>query len=101
VGGEDSWQNYATDLSGQLEQILSLTNAPMDAIRQVRMTYWGHAMPIAMPSFIAQGHAADCRRPFEGRIYFVNQDNWALPAVENCLLDAAEYVPQIMLDLGG
>ena len=35
------------------------------------------------------------RRPLDDRIYFVNQDNWALPAVENCLLDAEIYVPQI------
>ena len=33
------------------------------------------------------------------RIFFVNQDNWALPAVENCLLDAEEYLPRIRAGL--
>ncbi|MHC5022431.1 MAG: hypothetical protein ACYTGG_00775 [Planctomycetota bacterium] len=39
--------------------------------------------------------------PPEWKIFFVNQDNWALPAVENCLLDAEIFVPQVLEGLEG
>ena len=29
------------------------------------------------------------------RVWFVQQDNWALPAVENCLLDAKTMTDEI------
>ena len=59
------------------------------------MTSFGHGMPIAYPGFIANGTAEAVRRPFAEKIFFVQQDNWALPAVENCLLDAEHFAPLI------
>jgi hypothetical protein len=48
---------------------------------------------------IASGITELIRRPIDDRIYFVNQDNWALPAVENSVLDANHYAPMIARDL--
>jgi hypothetical protein len=96
LNGEGSWRAYARRLAEQLPSILSLLDAAPEQVRQVRMTYFGHAMPIARPGFIASGAAAAVRRPLEGRVFFVEQDNWALPAVENCLLDAAHFAPQVL-----
>jgi hypothetical protein len=45
------------------------------------------------------GASERLRRPIADRSFFVNQDNWALPAVENCLLDAEFYLPQIRAGL--
>lgn len=59
------------------------------------MTRWGHAMPIAKPSFIADGTPQELLRPFDERVDFANQDNWALPAVENSLLDARWVADEI------
>jgi hypothetical protein len=53
-------------------------------------------MPVNSPGLMADGTIANLRRPFEGRVFFVNQDNWALPAVENSLLEAEHFVPQIV-----
>jgi hypothetical protein len=64
-------------------------------VRRVRLTRWGHAQPIAAPSFIADGHAERVREPIDGVVYFVNQDNWALPAVETALLEAFEFAPRV------
>ncbi len=30
-----------------------------------------------------------------GNVFFANQDNWALPAAENCLLDAETCAAQV------
>ncbi len=84
----------------QIRTILGLLDVPHDAVRQVRLTRWGHAVPIARPGFIAQGDAERLRRPLGDRIHFVNQDNWALPAVENSVLDAHEVAQRIERALG-
>jgi hypothetical protein len=92
---ENAWQDYAERLAPQVRKILDLFGVDYGAVRQVRMTRWGHAVPITRPGLIANGTIDRLRRPVDDRIYFVNQDNWALPAVENCLLDAEIYVPQV------
>ncbi|MGE0480948.1 MAG: FAD-dependent oxidoreductase [Phycisphaerae bacterium] len=85
---DGSWTDYAERLAPRVRQALDLLNVPTSAVRQVRMTRWGHALPFAPPGLMAQGFYDELRRPLGDRIYFVNQDNWLLPAVENSLLDA-------------
>jgi glycine/D-amino acid oxidase-like deaminating enzyme len=96
----NGWQTFAEALVPQLRRLLQLLEIAPEAVRQVRMTRWGHAMPIAQTGFIANGAAGFIRRPIEDRIYFVNQDNWALPAVETCLLEAEHFAPLIEAGLG-
>ena len=43
----------------------------------------------------ADGYAGHLRRPFDEQVYFANQDNWALPAIENSLLDARWVAEEI------
>ena len=45
-------------------------------------------MPIPRPGLIADGTVERRLDPWVTSVYFANQDNWALPAVENSLLDA-------------
>lgn len=95
----DGFENYSRAIAPQVREMLELLGVPDSAVCQVRMTRWGHAMPIARPGLIADGTAERLRRPIEERIFFVNQDNWALPAVENCLLDAEIYLPRVRAGL--
>jgi phytoene dehydrogenase-like protein len=95
----DAWDNYAQSLAEQLPSILGLFRLGVQDVAQVRMSRWGHAMPIASPGLIANGSVDALRRPIEHRIFFVNQDNWALPAVENSLLDAEYYAAQVAKSL--
>lgn len=99
LNGKATWRDYAERLAPQIDPMLELLDVPAEAVKQIRMTYFGHGMPIAYPGFIAQGTAEAVRRPFEGKVFFVQQDNWALPAVENCLLDAEHFAPQIAAGL--
>jgi hypothetical protein len=91
IDREPAWSDYAGRLAPQIDGILALLDVPRASVRQVRMTRWGHAMPIAYPGFIASGTAQQVRRPIRDRIYFVNQDNWSLPAFETCLLEAKTW----------
>jgi hypothetical protein len=92
---DSAWNDYSQALVPQVHSMLGMLGVDPAAVRQVRMTRWGHAMPLALPGLIADGVTAHLRRPIDERIFFINQDNWALPAVETCLLDAEIFVPQI------
>jgi hypothetical protein len=92
---DEAWLRNATSLAPRLREILALLNLRERDVRQIRMTRWGHAFPIAERGLIADGVLERVRQPIDDRIYFVNQDNWALPAVETCLLEAAEFAPKV------
>ncbi len=87
---DTAWQDYAANLAPQIHYMLNVLGLQPRDIDRVRMTRWGHAMPVHQ-NIIANGIVDDLRRPMEDTIYFVEQDNWALPAVENCLIDADIY----------
>jgi len=88
---DQAWETYAEQAATLVQGALGLLNVPAAAVRQVRMTRWGHPLPIARVGLIADGTIERLRRPIENRIFFVNQDNWALPAVENSLLEARTF----------
>ena len=52
-------------------------------------------MPIARPGLIANGTCELIRSPYREHMYFVQADNWALPAVETCLLEALDMAPLV------
>ncbi len=85
---DDPWRHYTELLVPQIRRMLALLDVPESAVRQVRLTRWGHAMPIPRPGLIAQGTVERAARSMDNKVFFANQDNWALPAVENSLLDA-------------
>jgi len=89
---EANWETYTAILAPQVKRILKMFDVPTTLVKQVRMTRWGHAMPIHAQGIISNGTCEEVRRPtMNDRMFFVQQDNWALPAVENCLLDAKHY----------
>lgn len=92
---ENGWSRFARDIAPQVRRILGLLKVPDSAVRQIRLTRWGHAMPNATPFLIADGVCEKMRRPIGGSVFFVAQDNWALPAVENTLLDVERFAPMI------
>ena len=96
---EEGWQHYAERAAADIRAALPVLGFAARDVIQVRLTRWGHAMPIAAPNLIASGAIEHVRRPFEGLVYFVNQDNWALPAVENCLLEAEHFAERIAREL--
>ena len=94
--GSEGWEMVqATRLAQQIGTILDVLGLTRDDVRQVRLARWGHSMPIASPRLIADGVMEELRRPFQDQIHFVHCDNWGLPAVETCLLEAEAQAPKI------
>lgn len=96
---KDAWANFAAALAPQVHEMLELFQVPARAVRQVRMTRWGHSMPLAHRFFISSGAPAILRAPYQDHIYFANQDNWALPAFETSVLEAKTMSDQILASL--
>jgi hypothetical protein len=92
---DDGWSVHAQTLARRLPALLDLLGLAPGDVREVRMARWGHAMPIARPNLIADGVLELVRQPFMEHVFFVNQDNWALPAVETSLLEAESMRPLV------
>ncbi|MEC9372737.1 MAG: hypothetical protein VYC34_02800, partial [Planctomycetota bacterium] len=95
----DALQNLGSQFVPLLADTLALVNLDLSHVEQVRLTRWGHALPIAAPNFIASGDAERAHAPIDDKVFFVQQDNWALPAVENTLLDAYAFAPLAAIGL--
>ena len=54
----------------------------------IRISRWGHALPVAQTGLIADGTLEKIRKPFRERVFFVEQDNWALPALDTSVNEA-------------
>lgn len=100
IVGEDDWRAYAALAAPQIAELAATLGIPVHHVRQVRLARWGHAMPYAVPGTYTSGLPQELRRPVMGKIWFVNQDNWLLPAVETCLTEAMWAAPQIDAALG-
>ncbi len=86
---EDSLHNYATIAAPQIRRLLALVGVGESDVASIRMARWGHAMPWAPPGAYSGDLCSDLRAPLMNRLWFANQDNWLLPAVETCLTEAA------------
>ena len=59
--------------------VLSLENSDIEGLRISR---FGHAMPLAAPGLLADGICERAHRPIQNKIFFAHQDNWANPSFE-------------------
>ena len=91
----DPIEMYAKALTAKLRDTLHLVGLSENDVLEIRMARWGHAMPVSRVGFIADGSADLVRSAYHESMHFVNQDNWALPAVENAFLDAFEVAKTI------
>ena len=71
----------------EIVQMLGVTEAD---VAGVRVTRWGHPLPLAERGLISDGIAARACAPVDGRIFFAQQDNWCSPAFEPAFASARE-----------
>lgn len=67
---------------------------PVD-LKGVRLTRWGHSLPVAMPGFLSSGLADKVNAPIGNTIFFANQDNWANPAFESSFAAVRSLLPLV------
>lgn len=76
-------------------EILPLFGLSMADVAELRLARWGHPMPVPAVGLIADGVTAQLRKPFKNRVFFVEQDNWMLAAIETCAQEAMHFAPQV------
>ncbi len=89
--GAEAETNFRQQTAASVLKILKLLDIPPSAVDQIRLTRWGHAMPVSPVGFYNAGKHNILREPIEDRIFFANQDNWALPAIETSMMEAFHF----------
>lgn len=91
-----SYERFRKDFEDQIKQeILPSLGVNPQNIVDVRLSRWGHPMPIGAPGTISKGVAEAIRKPFGKRVFFVEQDNWMLPAIETAAEEALFWAPKV------
>lgn len=94
---DESYESTRLAFEKQInEELLPLFALPQDSVIDLRITRWGHALPVAATGLIAAGVPELLKTPVGGRIFFAQQDNWALPAFEVAIAEARDAANQVL-----
>jgi hypothetical protein len=92
----DAFEHFGSRIRKDLfEKILPTLGYLNTDLADLRLTRWGHAMPLAKPGFYWSGAPKALAKPFGSRIFFVNQDTWAAPAIETCAYEALKWTAKL------
>lgn len=86
-------------ITEELKNFTATVGLNFSDIQGMRMTRWGHSLPVASKGLIKSGFLERMNQPVGGKIFFANQDNWANPAFEcsfAAAMDAAQSVRKIL-----
>lgn len=85
-----SYEKYKAKFEKQIrEDILPMLKLKQEDVIALRLTLWGHALPLSQKGFYKGGDHAILRRPFKEKVFFVEQDNWAYPSFQTGATDVA------------
>ncbi len=86
---------YRKRLLDAIPEWMKSLGLSMEDIEGIRMTRWGHAMPLASTGLIASGKLEMAHAPLGGKIFFAHQDNWASPCFESSFESARQSALKI------
>lgn len=90
------YESFRKSFEEQIErQIVPLLKMNPKSVRDLRMARWGHALPVATTGIYRGDTIAQLRAPFRDRVFFVEQDNWACPALTTGATESALISPQV------
>lgn len=69
--------------------ILPLLSLQQKDVVDMRLSLWGHALPLAKQGIYSGDVIPRLRKPFSSRVFFVEQDNWAYPSTQTGATDVA------------
>nr|BFD60326.1 hypothetical protein CKG001_24330 [Bdellovibrio sp. CKG001] len=90
-----SHDKYKTRYLTDVEPVLKTMNLTLDDVHGIRLTRWGHSLPLAQAGLIQKGIPQRAAASINSVIHFANQDNWANPCFEtahHCALEAVHAV---------
>ncbi|XGC79919.1 flavin monoamine oxidase family protein [Bdellovibrio bacteriovorus] len=86
----NSHDKYKSKYLADIEPVLASLKLSAQDIHGIRLTRWGHAVPLSQKGLISSGSAKKAAAPIGKRIHFANQDNWMTPCFEAGLQAALE-----------
>jgi hypothetical protein len=92
---------HKTRILGGMDPMLHALGLKKENIAGIRLTRWGHCMPVAQSGLIASGLVARASAPIGGRLFFANQDNLANPAFETAINESRKAADLAIQVLGG
>lgn len=96
IYAKDAYAKYKGEFEQQIySEILPMLKIKKEKLVDIRITRWGHPLPLSAVGNIASGKINELRKPFGKRIFFVEQDNWMVPAFETCFAEANHWAPKI------
>ncbi len=84
----------------ELKNFAKTVGVEWSDLKGMRMTRWGHSLPVASKGLIESNYLENMSRSFGDKIFFANQDNWANPAFE-CSFAAATEAAQSVRKIVG
>jgi len=75
-------------IESALPQTLAAIGVDPSRVHDIRLTRWGHALPVAATGLYSSGALELASAPVDGRIFFANQDNYANPSFESAITAA-------------
>ncbi len=91
----DYHSKFKRQIMNDLPPILAPLGLKQEDIMGMRLTRWGHALPVASVGIHTSGTLEEMNRPIDGRIFFANQDNFVDPCFESSMLAAQEAADQV------
>lgn len=95
----EAYDNRRAQIEGALPALFSAINLDVAKVRDIRLTRWGHALVIPRPGHITGGVCSEASAPFGGRVFFAQQDNFALSSFESSFsaaVDATDGVRRVL-----
>lgn len=80
-----AWDSMKERFEREIPRALSFLGLQSGDVVGLRISRWGHALPLAGVGLFADGTLEKAHRPIANRIYFAQQDNWANPCVESAI----------------
>ena len=75
---------YKEQIEAELPAMLKALGIDASDVAGMRMSRYGHALPLAKAGVIAKGGPEFLSTPYKESVFFANQDNWASPCFEVC-----------------
>ncbi len=93
---DNAYEDFRKDFEAQINStVLPMLGLKRDEVVDVRLARWGHPLPVNAKGLIGDGTIAAIHKPFKKRVFFVEQDNWMLPAFETCFSEAEYWAPKV------
>lgn len=89
---DTAFEKHKSYVKDGLAPLLKSLGLNENSIEGIRMSRWGHAVPLARRGFIADGHASTIESAYGNRLQFIGQDTWVNAAFETALATAERAI---------